>query len=269
MLSILCSTFVGLLAGFGTYFGAKIPWGWALFFGILAFMVVNVVVSLVVRRVSGLLNKQIEMTMMETRQKLEAMQNRFAYRPAGSQKQMMAMLEKEQNNGIRKGLECCDSFRKLYLWSPLLEKQINAMKVMFHFQLKEYDMVDALLPKCLMMDPQIMALKMVRMYKNGAENIEIDKFFSKKCAKLKGERAVLPVALYSWILVKQERSDEAFKVLSNAKQRCDHEVIVSNWEHLANNRVKNFSNAPLGELWYAMGLEEMKMPRMRQQYRYR
>lgn len=269
MLTIICSTLVGLLAGFGTYYGAKIPWGWALFFGILAFMVINIVVSLVIRRATGLLNKQIEMAMLETRQKLEAMQNRFAYRPAGNQKQMMAMLEKEQNVGIRKAMENCDNFRRFYLWSPLLEKQINAMKVMFHFQLKEYDRVDALLPKCLMMDPQLMALKMARMYKKGEEAGAIDKFFKKKCASLKGERCILPVALYAWILVKTERVDDAFKLLSTAKNKCDHEVIVSNWEHLANNRVKNFSNAPLGELWYALGLEEMKMPKMRQQYRYR
>lgn len=269
MLTILCSSLAGLLAGFGTYYGARIPWGWALFFGILAFVVINLIVSLMIRRVTGVLNKRIEMAMLETRQKLEAMQNRFAYRPAGSQKQMMAMLEKEQNLGIRKALEGCNGFEKLYLWSPLLKKQINSMRVMFHFQLKEYDKVDELLPQCLMMDPQLMALKMARMYKKGEEPAAIDKFYMKKCASLKGERCVLPVALYSWILVKQERSDEAFKVLSAAKNRCDHEVIVTNWEHLANNRIKSFSNAPLGELWYAMGLEEMKMPKMRQQYRYR
>ena len=46
-------------------------------------------------------------------------------------------------------------------------------------------------------------------------------------------------------------------------------MIVSNWEALANDKAKSFSNTGLGELWYAMGLEEMKMPKVRQQYQYR
>ena len=44
---------------------------------------------------------------------------------------------------------------------------------------------------------------------------------------------------------------------------------MKNWEALANNKYKSFSNAGIGEMWYALGLEEMKMPKQQQAYRYR
>ena len=46
-------------------------------------------------------------------------------------------------------------------------------------------------------------------------------------------------------------------------------VIVKNWEMLVNGKVKHFSNAQLGELWYALGLETPKRPKITQQVRYR
>lgn len=104
------------------------------------------------------------------------------------------------------------------------------------------------------------------MYKRNEEGI--DKFFNKKAARFKGEQALLPYALYSWILVKQERIDDAIKVLNQAKiKTSDNEVIVKNWEMLVNNKVKHFSNSLLGEQWYSLMLEEPKMPK--QQIRYR
>ena len=120
--------------------------------------------------------------------------------------------------------------------------------------------------KCLFIEPQSVCVKMARMYKRNDEGI--DKFFKKKAARFKGEQALLPYALYSWILVKQERIDEAIKILNQAKiKTSDNEVIVKNWELLVNNKVKHFSNSLLGEQWYSLMLEEPKMPK--QQVRYR
>ena len=46
------------------------------------------------------------------------------------------------------------------------------------------------------------------------------------------------------------------------------EVLNANWERLANDKVKNFSNAALGEMWYMLYLEEpkVKTQRMRPQF---
>jgi hypothetical protein len=46
-------------------------------------------------------------------------------------------------------------------------------------------------------------------------------------------------------------------------------VLEKNREFLLNGKVKQFSNAPLAEAWYALMLEEPKMPRIQQNVRYR
>ena len=97
----------------------------------------------------------------------------------------------------------------------------------------------------------------------------LEKFFRKKGARLRKDACVLPVCLYAWILLKQGRNEEALKVLVDAKKKTSDETLIRNWEALANGRPKQFSNAGLGDMWYALGLEEPKMPRVQQQYRFR
>jgi len=48
------------------------------------------------------------------------------------------------------------------------------------------------------------------------------------------------------------------------KDETENEVLRSNWEHLANGRVRRFSNAGLGEQWYALMLETPKPVKVRQ-----
>ena len=105
------------------------------------------------------------------------------------------------------------------------------------------------------------------MYKH--KDPKIDKFFRWKCSRLKADAAVLPFALYSWILVKENRIDDAIKVLNDAKAKTSNETLARNREALQNGKIKQFSNAPLGEIWYALMLEEPKMQKIQQQIRYR
>ena len=135
--------------------------------------------------------------------------------------------------------------------------------------IKRFDDVDAIMPKCLFLEPQAVCMKMVRLYKKN--DPAIDKFFRKKGATLKKDNCVLPALLYAWILLKQGKNDDAFTVLTNAKKKSENPVLVANWEALANGKIKHFSNAGLGEAWYALGLEMPKMQRVQQQpqYRYR
>ncbi|MBR2365309.1 MAG: hypothetical protein IKA79_08905 [Lentisphaeria bacterium] len=269
MLTFLCGVVLAAILYTVIVFSAGLSWVWGIVFAVLGLICVNITVALILKGITGKINNKIQQIMLDTRHKMEVMQNQFMRRPGGNQKQMMSSFERLQNQGLRQALEACDDFNKLNKWSPLLSKQTNAMRAMFSFQLKEYDKTDEYLKKALLMDPQTISIKLVRMYKTNAPFEEMAKFYKKKCASIKGENCILPVALYSWILMKMDKKDEAFKVLSDAKKKTDNEVIVSNWEALANDKAKSFSNAGLGELWYAMGLEEMKMPKVRQQYQYR
>ena len=261
---------IALLAGFaagGIARAGNLSVTWSVLIGLFAFLAVTAVISQVVRVKIKKLNADIQQVMEETRHRIMMMQNQFMRRPPGSQKIMLQALEKEQNAGIRRALEACDAFVPYYRWSFLLDRQINTMKMAFYYQLKDFAQVDKLMPKCLFIDPQSVCLKMARMYMRKEDGI--DKLFKKKCRSLKEPACILPYSLYAWILVKQERYEDALKLLVDCKKKTDNETIVRNWELLANGKYKNFSNAGLGELWYAMGLEEMKMPKQQQRIRYR
>lgn len=260
----------GLLTGTAVYFilvsYTEVGTPSAVVAAVLSMFLFQLAVMLVLRKVSARINAKLQTIMQETAAKLQSMQNQFMRRPIGSQKMMMQMLEKEQNAGLNRLIEALDQYKPLYLWNLLMKKQVNTMRMIFLFQMKRFDEADALMDKCVFFDAQSVCVRMARMYKRNESPEAIDRFFRKKAAKFKGENAVLPRSLYAWILVKQNRIDDAVKVLADAKARTsDNEVIVKNWELLVNGKVKHFSNSGLGEAWYALMLEEPKVARIRQQ----
>ena len=206
--------------------------------------------------------------MAETQQKLQMRQNQFMRKPA-SQKVMMQTMEKEQSQGIDRVLEILDLYKPLYRWNFMMKKQVNTMRMMFLYQQRKYNEVDALMPECLFFDNQSISIKLARLYSQNKLQ-DVDAFFKKKCRRMKKDDMVLPYSLYAWILVKQNRIEDAIKVLATAKDRSSNAVIAQNWEFLVNGKIKHFSNANLGEIWYALALETPKMPKMQQQVvRYR
>ena len=264
MLTSLCALLAGFIVWLGTVYGFQATHYWGTFFGILALLAVQITIALIVRRRTMKINLQIQGIMLDVQRRLETKQQQFMRRPMDP-KQMMQQFTKEQNAGLERAIEACELFRPLYKWSFLMERQINTMKMAFNYQLRRYEEADRFMEKSLLLDPQSVSMKMARMYKRNEDGI--DRFFRKKCKRFKGKDCILPYSLYAWILVKQEKTDEAFKVMTEAKKRVENDVIVQNWEALANKKPKSFSNAGLGETWYALALEEPKMPK--QQYRYR
>ena len=146
-----------------------------------------------------------------------------------------------------------------------MRQQVNSMRMMFYYQLKDFESVDRLMPDCMMIDAQSISFKLARMYSRNTPAADIDKFFNKKCKRLKTDNAILPYSTYAWILLKQDRADEAFKVMTTAKTKSSNETILRNWEFLANGKPKSFSNKGLDDLWYSLMLETPKMPTSRQQ----
>lgn len=266
MYTLIIALLCGWIAGGIAHLAGQRP-AWSIVIGLAVFLVTVIAISQVIRVKIKKLNGNIQQVMEELQHKLMLMQNQFMRRPLGSQKMMMQALEREQTAGVRRALAACDAFAPYYRWSLLLERQISTMKMALCFQIRDFAQVDELMPKCLFIDPQSVCLKMARMYMRKEDGI--DKLFRKKCSSLKEPACVLPYSLYAWILVKQERYDEALSLLVEAKKKTDNEVIVRNWELLANKKYKNFSNAGLGEMWYALGLEEIRMPKQQQRIRYR
>lgn len=268
MLTLIGGLLTGIIVYFALWKGARMDEVWSVIFAVVSMFLFQLGVMLILRRVSARINARLQALMAETQEKLRAMQMRFMRHPGGSQKMMIQAMEREQNEGLQKMIDALALYKPLYLWNILMKKQVNTMKMLFLFQMKRFDEADALMDKCLFMDVQSVCVKMARMYKKNQDGI--DKFFKKKASRFKGQDSLLPFSLYAWILVRQDRIDEAVKVLAQAKIKTnDNEVVVKNWEMLVNGKIKHFSNSQLGEAWYALMLEEPKMPRAQQQIRYR
>jgi hypothetical protein len=117
------------------------------------------------------------------------------------------------------------------------------------------------------MEPLTVAMKMARQYKN--DDPALDKTFKSKIRKFKGDSGVILYALYSWCLLKRKDKEGAFEVLTKAKEKTDNEVILRNWEMLANDKEKSFSNAGLGDEWYSLRLENPKAPKQKMKKRFK
>ncbi len=271
MLTLLCSLLVsgGVFAALFVNDFAKEHPNWTAVLTLLVFLLCQIAISLILRKISGKINLILQGIMQETQKKIMAKQNQFMRRPLG-QDQMLRELEREQNAGIDRMLEALSLFKPLYLWNFMMKRQVSTMQMMFLYQKRKFDEVDALLPKCILMDAQSIAMKLARMYENKADDKELDKFYKKKCRRFKGNECALLASVYAWILVKRERIDAAVQALADAKLRSgDNAVIIKNWEMLVNGKIKHFSNSQLGDMWYALYLEKPKMQRVQQQMRYR
>ena len=155
-----------------------------------------------------------------------------------------------------------DRVKPMQKWNFLAEKQANTLRAQLYFQIREYEKADECFDRCLIMDPLTLAMKMTRLHAKGNQ-AEIEKLFKKGVKQYKDEKGVILYALYSWILVQTNRIDDALALLSQAKDKTEDATLRTNWEHLANGRARHFSNAGLGDQWYALHLEEPKAVKTR------
>ncbi len=237
--------------------------GWGISCCLLAFLVGWLVLGLILRKL--VLDRQdgVQKIMMETQAKVNRQLELFNRRPPSSMNAARQILEKIQFEGIRNALAELEKFKPLYIWNMMLARQVNTMKLQLYFQLREYDKVDELLPKAILMDPQSMGIKLVRMYKKGDETL--DKFYGRKSWKFRGENGAFLACVYGWIKVKQEQPEVALEALKKARKFSDHEVLVANIDALSNGKIKHYSNSGFGDNWYALGLEEPKQPKAKKQ----
>lgn len=272
MLTLICSVLAA-----GAVYGALWHSGfaakhdvWSIVIAATVILAGQIISMLILRKISMKNNMILQGIMEETQKRIQMKQQQFMRRPL-SQKQMIAELEKEQAAGIDRMLEALKIFDPLYKWNFMIRKQINTMKMMFAYQKKDFKTVDALMDHCILFDAQSCAMKLARMYVNKADDKALDKFYKRKCLRFKGVESALTASTYAWILVKRERNDMAIQALAEAKARSmDNPVVVKNWEMLVNGKIAHFSNAGLGETWYALQLEAPKMQKIQQQQvRYR
>ncbi|MEM9157558.1 MAG: hypothetical protein AAGB46_00810 [Verrucomicrobiota bacterium] len=213
-------------------------------------------------KAQGALQDRMQAAQMRMQRKVQQFQNK----PGGNVKQLQRQLEMDQKAMCKEGLELTKGLEPFRKWSVLMGRQIATMRLQFHYQLKEFEQVDEILATCgflggpMMMDPMAAAMRMARCYKN--DDLEgAKKVFKSRIRWARGDRGILLYGLMSWIYVQVGELDEARRVLLKAKEKTTEETFARNWEHLANDRVKSFSNAGLGEAWYSLYLENPPMPK--------
>lgn len=255
MLSIIIAVAIGI--GIGCAIGIDLQsTGWGITCGVAGYIATQIVISLILRKKVNAVQAGIQNEMDMDRERINRQLTTFQQRQPGNMNGLKQLADRLQNEVSRKLLDATSRFQVYYLWSPMLYKQINAMKVQLYYQLKDYEKVDELLPKSMLLDPLSLSIKLVRMYRN--EDVKLDAFYNKKCSNFKSDQGAFLACVYAWIKLKQQNSQAAVAALRKARKLSDNPVLVDNLDKLANDRKKDFSNAGFGEQWYALGLEEFK-----------
>ncbi len=260
MLSIILSILAGIIIGMIT--SRDLGTGWGIVCMVGTFLIVQFLIGLVIRRKVNAIQQSLQTIMQEAQAKINRQMQLYQQRPPGSLRAAQQTLEKLQNDAIRKTLQETERFNPWYKWNPMLKRQINTMKMQLYFQLKEFSKTDELLKHCFLMDPRSLAIKLVRLYKT--EDPGLDKFYQKRCRRLKGEDGALVTSTYAWIKLRQEQPDKAVAALVAAKKLSDNATLVENCDRLVNGKLKHFSNAGFGDAWYSLYLEEPKIKPQRQ-----
>ena len=238
---------------------------WAAVWGVLGVLVGQLSLGLILRSKVKAAMDAVQNVLLTGQKKAQQKINHWQSRPPGSVKQAQIELERDQRVFIEQALETSKRLEKFVRWTLMLDRQIATLRMQLYYQLKEFRQVDALLPKCMFLDPMTAAMKLARLHVRG-ETAEAEKFFRKQTKRLRYGQGAILYALYAWMLVQRKQVEAAHKVLVGACEKMENEVIKANRDHLANNRVNHFSNAGLSEEWYALGLEQPKVKMQRQRH---
>lgn len=264
MYSILISSVLFVLTAylFKVTDTASLPW--SCFWGCLAFGVGMFGVGFVLRKKVQVVMTDMQMLLQDGQKRMQAKINAFQNRPTGDPHRFLEQMQKDQSALLHEALAATDGLERFRNWVPFFGRQINTTRMQFRYQLKQFDKVDELLPKCLIVDPMSASMKLARMYMKKEPLADLEKVFRKATARTRYDQSALLYGLMSWIYVREGKIDEAFKLLDKG---CKDNSVVEgpattlkrNHDLLANNRVKEFSNAGFGDAWYALFLEEPKV----------
>jgi tetratricopeptide (TPR) repeat protein len=202
--------------------------------------------------------------MVEGQKRMQQKVKMWQTRPPGSMKDAQLEMERDQKRIVEQALEASKSLERFNRWVPLMEKQIATLRIQLYWSVKNFKKVDELMPLAVFMEPMMISVKLARLYMLESDIAEIEKFFKKQVLKLRYGQGVVLYSLMAWIYVQRNDLDKANKVLIEACEKMENEVVKRNREHLANNRPALFSNTGLGEEWYALHLEQPKMKQQRQ-----
>ena len=264
MLSIIISIFVGTAVFFAMFSLADAGGLWSGVLAFLAFIASQAISGIFLKKRVQEKMDRVQGILAEGQKRIQTKMQRWQLRPPGSVQAAQREIFEDTKVFVKEAIEATKDLERFKLWVPMIDRQIATAQFQLYWMIKEFKKVDMLMPKALFFDPTMSAMKIARMYMRGDDIEAISKVYAKAVRHLKYNQGVLLNAAYSWILIKREKIDEAFKALTAALKNSDSEVLKRNHELLMNNRIAHFSNSGLGDQWYSLMLEEPKVKTQRQ-----
>ena len=268
MFSVLISVAVSIAVFLTLRLTGTAGAGWSAFFGIAAYIASQIVIGRIMQKRVKAVMAGVQAVMSEGEKKLQAATARWQVRQPGSVQEALNFVSRERRKIIDAALERSKDLEQFIPWVPLMPRQIATLRFQLYWMVKEFSKVDALMKKALFTEPIMAALRIARMQMLNIPTEQITRSYEKAVRRLRYNQNALLAAEYSWILLKRGDADGAFKALNKALEKSDNETLKINRDHLANNRLSHFSNAGLGDMWWALHLEEPKIKTGRQRMKW-
>jgi len=251
------------------YFAADWGLAWSIVSGVVAFGAFQATVGLMVQKRVKREMEKVQEILVAGQKKLQQKMQRWQMRPPGSVQAAQKEIAEDTKVFVRQAIEQTKSLERFRLFVPMMGRQIATARIQLSWMIKDFKTVDELMPKALLIDPMMCAIKMSRLYMLDQPMSEIEKVYRKGVARVRYNGNVLLAAAMSWMQVKKGDAGGAFKTLTEALKKSDNETLKRNHEQLMNNRVSHFTNSGLGDQWYSLLLEEPRVKAQRQRSVYR
>jgi tetratricopeptide (TPR) repeat protein len=218
--SIILSTTLALLLGFSGFFFDWWGWGWSILFTLVLFVVIWIVIA---RTLATRLQPAMERV----------------------QKQMQAEL-------FEPAMQSLESMLPMGKWVPLLRGQLLAQMGMLAYYTGKKEKALSLLESASLRAPDARLLLACIHYKNGdvARALQI-----LQIAAAVNKKHPLLHNTYAWMLHKNDRADDAQKLLGDFLKRDANNAPTKDNMLRLQNRTRMTMQA-FGMQWYALGLEQ-------------
>ena len=269
MITFITAVVFGGGSFYSAHYLADIGIVWSIVLAVVAFGAFQFVVGRIIQKRVQADMDAVQRILLEGQKGLQLKMQRWQMRPPGSIQAAQREIAEDTRVFVKEALAQTDTLTKYRLFVPMMSRQIATAKLQLAWMIKDFKLVDELMPKALFLDPTMTAIKMARMYMLEADMADIAKVYEKGARRLRYNQNVLLAAAWSWMQVRKGDADGAFKTLTAALKSSDNQTLKQNHEHLMNNRVSHFNNSGLGDQWYSLLLEEPKVKMQRQRPVYR
>ena len=269
MITLIIALTVGFGGFFAAHYAADVSMVWSVVLGVVGFGAFQAVAGIKIQKKVKADMDAVQRILLEGQKRIRQKMQRWQMRPPGSVQAAQREIAEDTKGFVKEALRQTDTLAKYRWFVPMMDKQIATAKLQLGWMIKDFKLVDELMPKALFLDPTMTAIKMARMYMLDADMAEIAKVYRKGVRRLRYNQNVLLAAAWSWMQIRKGDADGASKTLTEALKSSDDQTLRQNREHLMNNRVSHFSNSGIGDQWYSLLLEEPKVKMQRQRPVYR